>query len=185
MKGGVVASFEDLINSDLQRRNDFSGDFLSTRRQDSIPEFRKAVDQSILAGGPPTTSEALTKARSVDIFNSNSPSKTFSTKTASSTFSKEITPTQYVGLQAASSALEAVSALQNIKENEKLEIRKINDNFRNYEFTHRLNRSAAMVSETRQILANISSLIKGPRPQISGQQTQILDQRSPSSGAFF
>lgn len=93
----------------------------------------------------------------------------------------QLTQGQLAGMHAASTGLKAAAAFENISEQEKQAMNKINEQYKNTEFAERFNSTMSKVSEARRLLASIDNLNRQARPQTATSQSQQFFV-SPSSG---
>lgn len=92
---------------------------------------------------------------------------------------KELTPSQQVGMSVVSGAFDLMAHRQNLKEKERAAIHQINNEWQNFDFANRLNRTAQMVSETRGLLASIKNI---NRQVARGDDQQFIS--SPTTGSL-
>ena len=94
-----------------------------------------------------------------------------------------LSPGQTVGLAALSAGAQMVANDMNLKSQEKEAINNINREYAQFEFTHRLNRSARKISEMRSMINSIKNIGRQAPAVGSNVQTQQFTQ-SPTQGVL-
>jgi len=94
-----------------------------------------------------------------------------------------LTPGQTVGLAAASAGAGFMAGMENLKSQEAEAIANINRDHANFEFSHRLNRSARKISEMRSMINSIKNIGRQAPAAGSNVQTQQFTQ-SPTQGVL-
>lgn len=136
--------------------------------------------------------DSLTKSNATDVFDTGEsvapiPAQDFTFNTPSAgtehnplepTKSKGLTDGQTVGLAAASTAFGVAEGFAQIKDDEAIAMRAIDENFKEFEFNMQLQKTMHMVSETRGIIAAIKNLNRQGANTSSDRQAFI---QSPTS----
>lgn len=91
----------------------------------------------------------------------------------------EISPEGIVGLAGVSAGAGLVQNAMNLKEQEAMHLEQLNEQWREFEFTQRMNRTAKMVSDTRGLLASIKNI---NRQVARGDDQQFIS--SPTTGSL-